>query len=115
MEASNMKAMREAMEEISIYARSLCKFRNADVNYDANKILDLVRAALAAPPRNCDVGTAEEQERRFAELCTSHSKDGARGICDEKCPFYGKEYGSDCALYWAQMPYTESEVSNGNA
>lgn len=60
---------------------------------------------LAKRPRNCDVGTASQQAQRFAELCTSHSKDGARGICDEKCPFYGKEYGSDCALVWAQMPY----------
>lgn len=76
-----------------------------DYPNDVATIIAEDRKSAIRPRRNCDVGTASQQAQRFAELCTSHSKDGARGICDEKCPFYGKEYGSDCALVWAQMPY----------
>lgn len=102
-ESSSNTAARDALRRIDM--------RLVSMNCDSTqkRIVDtcrmIVKRALSAPLRNCDVGTASQQAQRFAELCTSHSKDGARGICDEKCPFYGKEYGSDCALVWAQMPY----------
>lgn len=59
-------------------------------------------AALSAPPRNCDVGTAEEQSERMALFCKSmYATEGA--IC-HKCPLHEHK---DCTLGWAQMPYTE--------
>jgi hypothetical protein len=58
---------------------------------------------------NCDVGTAEEQGQRFTKVCTANSRDGVRGLCSESCPF-GRDYQSECALAWAQLPY-ESEVA----
>ena len=67
-----------------------------------------VDAALAAPARNSDIGTAAEQVARFTEVCKSHSRDGARGLCNTDCPFHENEYGSDCALAWGQMPYKEA-------
>ena len=57
-------------------------------------------AALSAPPRNCDVGTAEEQAERFAEYCDSEAckrnrcKSRAKALCIERC-----------AIAWSQMPY----------
>ena len=65
---------------------------------DIRKAHEAVNAALAAPPRNCDVGTAEEQEKRFLALCDSNN-------CSS-CPvrFKGK---TDCVFTWAQMPYDE--------
>lgn len=113
MEADNVKDMREALVDVYITLEKLHLYdlHISDITVRRAFLGRLCRAknvidtALAKPPRNCDVGTASQQAQRFAELCTSHSKDGARGICDEKCPFYGKEYGSDCALHWAQMPY----------
>lgn len=63
---------------------------------------DQVVSALAEPLRNCDVGTAEEQAKRFKTFCNAYPL-----MCDG-CPF--KDIGSthnDCAIYWSQMPYEE--------
>ena len=63
------------------------------------------RTALAAPIRNCDVGTAEEQERRYFKLKTE--------FIDRitKCPHVGYSYFPE-SLEWAQMPY-EAEGGHG--
>lgn len=69
-----------------------------------------IDAALAAPPRNCDVGTVEEQQERFAKYCRVHSDAHECGIGyaignpKAKCPAYKT---IDCQLVWAQMPYEE--------
>lgn len=112
MKSSNTESLRKTLGDIRGYAIDIYQAlshnrspsRAVAIAY-AGAIVSKVDAALSAPLRNCDVGTASQQAQRFAELCASHSKDGARGICDDKCPFYGKEYGSDCALHWAQLPY----------
>lgn len=57
-----------------------------------------VDSALALPRRQCDVGTAEEQNRRMEDFCNNHH-------CGN-CPIYNSE---SCALSWAQMPYHEGE------
>lgn len=67
------------------------------------------KAALAASARNCDVGTAEEQAKRFKAFCLPKV-----GKCSEssKCPAkhpcnqIGIQY---CQLKWAQMPYEADE------
>ena len=69
---------------------------------DALKKID---AALAAPARNCDVGTAEEQYKRFMNMC--NSKDVRQ--CAE-CSMRGFTPGCSrdrCFANWAQMPYEE--------
>ena len=75
---------------------------------DVRAAIPAANAALSAPARNCDVGTAEEQDNRFTEVCTANSEDGVRGICSETCPF-GLDHQSGCALAWAQMPYEAQE------
>ena len=64
--------------------------------------------ALATPPRNCDMGTAEEQSERMAEFCREQYKktDGV-ALCSG-CRFHYMD-GLECQFAWAQMPY-ESEV-----
>ena len=62
--------------------------------------IDAIKAALAAPKRNCDAGTAEEQSERFYAFCNVKSG----GVCIG-CPIANP---GDCSLQWAQMPY-ESE------
>lgn len=66
------------------------------------------RAALAAPPRNCDVGTAEEQEKRFHDFCRARHlpRMEESRYCAYKCPLEGD---TCCELQWAQMPYVEKE------
>ena len=57
-------------------------------------------AALAAPPRNCDVGTAMEQEERYNEFCGSYKL--THGNCFG-CPALRMK--GRCEFAWAQMPY----------
>ena len=75
-------------------------------------ILDTCRDALAEPIRNCDVGTAQEQESRWKTNC-------GHGIPNCKhCKVYEEAKNSglvngryfmrcDCRFIWAQMPYEE--------
>jgi len=67
-----------------------------------------LKTALAAPPRNCDVGIPEEQYARFVAVC--HANVDLTGQCRESCPFrrVPTEYKCDraeCFARWAQMPY----------
>ena len=48
MEASNVKAMREALEKIQ-------KLVTSDRPADEVEIANICRAALSEPPRNCDI------------------------------------------------------------
>ena len=59
-----------------------------------------VEQALALPLRQCDVGTAEEQDDRFFEFCCN------KGQCKE-CEIYKRDDRRICRLRWAQMPYEE--------
>ena len=63
-------------------------------------------AALAAPPRNCDVGTAEEQAHRFHAFCMAHQSP-IKGMCDPPCPCHEQPDKCHCMTAWAQMPYEE--------
>ena len=96
MKANNTQAMREALEfaEDELWAHGL---------FDASK---RIASALAKPPRQCDVGTAEEQAERFGRYCDQFTRDGMH--C-ETCPCCGKIPFGKCEFAWAQMPY-ESEA-----
>jgi len=59
------------------------------------------KSALAAPPRNCDVGTVEEQLERFDKFC--HANINTERCCGNCPAFRTTRY--DCELIWAQMPY----------
>lgn len=69
------------------------------------EVTNIAYAALAAPPRNCDVGTAEEQTRRMeAEYCHIQ-RECYESPSGKSCPLHHS--GIDCRLIWAQMPYQE--------
>ena len=91
MEASNIKAMREALESFNAVDLSGFEFPldgDSSTIYNSNKkeitipywrvaellngvkaAQDMSKATLSAPPRNCDVGTPEEQSKRHREWC----------------------------------------------
>lgn len=98
----NAAKLREALRAI--------KDINDGRHHDAHgyEINDIIEEALAEPPRNCDVGTAEEQSDRFQKFCLSRTQPWHG--CDGTCPLLMSE---KCALNWAQVPY-ESEVNNGS-
>lgn len=59
----------------------------------------IVKRALSAPPRQCDVGTPSEQADRHRDLCLKY------GGCST-CPRNKDEWSyKDCILDWAQTPY----------
>ena len=101
MEASNIKAMREALLKVKKLFDGRIMFQKA-----VREAHEVVNAALDEPPRNCDVGTPEEQHRRFNKWCGKHGIDGDMDVAcahpDMCCTL--------CALRWAQMPYEEGDT-----
>ena len=90
MEANDMKAMREAL-----LALKELDFNKEEDCYAFYRIID---EALAKPPRNCDVGTAKQQEKRYMEECL-------RSLDCYECKL--DQGGCDCRFHWEQMPYEE--------
>ena len=91
--ADGNKAMRDALEGIIGIAKvalAVNSFGNSN-NSELWEIIDKCKSALAAPARNCDVGTAEEQEERFKNYTARHWHLG------------------NTEFQWAQMPYEKKE------
>ena len=108
-QVGNSAKMREALRQVSRVAVEMtCKTVTGEpedrktVDEWALRLCDIVSAALASPPRNCDVGTDEEQSRRYEELCDRHT-------CGSRCSASGcPMYEHDCSPFaWGQMPYEE--------
>lgn len=96
--SNNSAAMREALEAVRDLLLPQCNGGTAFAKAcgeTVNKIMD----ALSAPPRNCDVGTAEEQSERYDKFCDIHD-------CRSDCPLFKAD---SCELAWAQMPYEAEE------
>ena len=99
-QVGNAAKMREALEEISRELWwSIDPFCNDDCCKPKRELAKIADAALAAPPRNCDVGTAEEQIARFNKFCFPIK-------CSE-CQLHTDEDLHDCIFRWAHMPYEE--------
>ena len=99
----NKAAMRDACANIAEYARAAtCHTDDSHLLGYLYQIERWAESALAAPPRNCDVGTDEEQSRRYEELCDRHT-------CGSRCSASGcPMYEHDCSPFaWGQMPYEE--------
>ena len=56
--------------------------------------------------RNCDVGTAVEQSKRFAEYCCEKTSSDAVPACG-KCPLFAAV--GNCELEWGQLEYVKKE------
>lgn len=100
--------MREALVKLKQYMRyETCSksFCIDSLDLDAFKVID---AALTLPRRNCDVGSAKEQNVRFEKYCFEH-----RTIerCCQDCPIKDEPC---CELGWAQLPYEREEEGDGS-
>ena len=95
----NAAAMRAALEQMLAVAAEMREEYIIDPRFLmdgwANTIESVARAALAAPPRNCDVGTADEQEARYHATGNLYHSLTLQEV-----------------LSWAQMPCEKGE-SNG--
>ena len=70
-----------------------------------SEIVNICDVALAKPPRQCDVGTAEEQLFRHKDYCKRHTA----GAGCSQCPLVNS---LDCRFAWMQKPYKGGD--NGN-
>lgn len=83
---------------------------------DSDNPVEAARVAAAmraykGEPRNCDVGTAEEQQKRFVTFCNSHWNihkfdDNCKG-----CPV--EDRSGACEFAWAQIPYEAGAEKGG--
>ncbi len=106
----NAAAMREALEKITDWMEKHTAIFSVqvspreedpdEVEREKDEAISLARAALSAPPRQCDVGTVEEQTKRKIEFCYKQ-----RGCSN--CSFSKSATLTQCAFAWAQMPYEE--------
>lgn len=109
METNNK--LREALTKILNLTSSL----DENCAVDPVEIRDIARAALAEPVKNYEVGTAEEQWKRFDEFCNAWQESAPVEICSDECPVIkmknigcdGCQGRSGCYALWAQMPYFE--------
>jgi hypothetical protein len=108
----NQLKIRSALKYLRDASREFCHLiLNSKYNgiYDkykypeVAKISDAIANAgvvLAEPPRNCDIGTAEEQMERYMNFCRNHPKCAG-------CPCVGRVKYNKCEFAWSQMPYEE--------
>jgi hypothetical protein len=114
--AEMLKALVKAKKAICHHAKYVCdslSWENSNIQSNCADVLcahrDLceaktaINAALSKPPRNCDVGTEQEQHKRFVTFCNAH-------IDCVDCPI--KAYWTkalSCGILWGQMPYEAEE------
>lgn len=93
---------REHLERVSEWAEEYLRDYGADYELH-NKLCDYLKSALAEPPRNCDVGTPEEQDERFRDFCPKFTHGGSSVDCA------GCECGNtacfECSFVWGNLPY----------
>ena len=112
MEASDIKELRVILDNINVLNDEWFDTFPTDegqtgihdsLEYEivkANKI-------LAKRPRQCDVGTPEEQAERFRNFC---KMDYISEDCPDDCPLYRKDCSTiRCPFAWAQTPYEAQE------
>ena len=106
----NAAEMRDALEGMCKASQEVfCSFAR-ETFYGERRLdslgvaFDKAQAVLSAPPRQCDVGTAEEQIDMFREFCQAEKcgryrcRGGSKSICIDRC-----------AIDWAQTPYEAQE------
>ena len=113
MEANSNEVLREALEELMKFTCNCCQERYCEEDVEEEdgqripspcSVIIKARAALALPRRQCDVGTAEEQKKRFQDFCDDSQVDEDYTSMCARCTLRREKH---CELAWAQMPYDE--------
>lgn len=106
----NVAAMRAALERIvgwceGCHADACEKVCRPELTSES---IHAALAALSAPARNCDVGTAEEQAERHERFCAAHYKADAVDAQCFGCPASDKKE-TDCEFVWGQLPFAPAK------
>ena len=104
-QVGNAAKMREALSDACYAMFNFLKTQNGGYEEMANA-LDKAKAVLGNPPRNCDVGTSDEQAKRFHSFCKKFQSD-IQGMCSSQCPCIDCCDMFHCLTKWSQMPYEE--------
>lgn len=89
------KATNEAIEKVLQDAERIAATAMSEEYW--RKVFDMMIEAMTTVPRNSDVGTADEQLKRYNEFCAKMKNCcGASSISCYEC--YGR---------WLRMPYKE--------
>ena len=106
-DAPSMGKLREAVEycrdEIADLIHDIGGYED-DMERRMKELVAKCNTALADPPRNCDVGTAKEQDSRFATFCNNHFSNPLECGCNN-CPCHITSKDIRCVLAWEHMPY----------
>ena len=89
----NAAKMREALKEFVEYSNLVCRMGM----FNRDRLVSITKKAsdaIAAPPRNCDIGTPDEHLVRHRKWCWEHDCKHT-----DSCKL--------CVARWAQMPYEE--------
>ncbi len=105
-QVGNSAAMREAVETALTIIRGIISGAVARTNNSVFDCRDKLKDALSKPPRNCDVGTAEEQYKRHEAYCEKQ---------DMYCLNDDTLNCRMCFGKWAQMPHEPDTKKEGDA
>lgn len=95
-----MSKIREALEEVVSILSTWTDHLPPVVQDEAQEAIDKAEAALSEPLKNYEVGTPEEQVKRYRKFCGTYNR------C-EYCPIKkdGGILSAMCFARWAQMQY----------
>lgn len=96
----NIHNLRDALEWLDRRIREEAEYDGEMTNEHAIQLGFITNMLERFPLRQCDVGTAEEQEERYLKFKREHVDRMAR------CPAVWYSFFPD-SLYWAQTPYEE--------
>lgn len=104
-----IKTLRDAIEWLYSRIREEAELDGEMSNDHAIQLGFITNMLEKFPPRNCDVGTAEEQVARRHAYCYRMMEQNNH--CCGPCPCYKFVNGEvqSCTLLWAQMPYEAEE------
>lgn len=108
METNNINMIRDALVKAETLL-AIATYDDGVIIEEVNKIRDEIKNALSAPPRNCDIGTADEQAQRFHEFC-KRNQSPIQGMCSSSCPCKHQPDMCHCYAAWSQMPYKKGEA-----
>lgn len=99
METNNK--LREALELFVEYSELVCRMGMFNRN-SLIKLTTKAKAALAEPVKNCEVGTASEQYKRWLAFCRRYDATCSGCSFDEPLDSI-----AHCFAKWDQRPYEE--------
>lgn len=103
-ERGDSAKLRDALEKVQKKIKYLIGNLTVPNSLVASRmeINGIINAALAEPPRNCDVFTPNECRERFLKFCGRH-------YCNRNCPYFNCKDANECVLAFAQSPCGSGE------